>query len=337
MDPRDLLKPLPLILIVLFLALAVGDLVQTLTEDPPTPEIAEPVMLLFQPREPILDFRATDEPTAIAILPIPEFEPEQWSSATPRGVWAKGKSAEFTLDLAAGGYRSLVLECLPGGGKRPVHSVRVTVNQVDCGEVELRPGLGSYRVALPEAVTRFGPNKLVFSFKDREKARKTRRALLIRRIALFLEHEADLEIPRTSRLMVLGDEGEKIAFNIAGTLDVPLRLDDRTDALRMNYRFTSKLGRAEVAVVQMREGQVGAGDAVRTSVSAEGELTGHLRVPLHGRRGAYVLRIRATPGEPGARLLISALRLTEEGDPTGRPWSENPLRNRGSPPRCRGE
>jgi hypothetical protein len=180
-------------------------------------------------------------------------------------------------------------------------------------------------MALPEAALRSGPNKLVFSFKDRAKARKIRRALLIRRITLLSDHDAEVEIPNTRRLMNLDSEAERIGFNVAGTLEIPLELDDRTDALRMRYRFTSELGRAEVAVLQVGEREIGPGDAVRTAVSAEEELSGNLRIPLHGRRGAYVLRIRARPGEQGSRFLVSALRLTEEGDPTGRPWSANPL------------
>jgi hypothetical protein len=327
MDPRDLLKPLPLILVVLFLALAVGDVVQTLTEKPPPPETGEPVVPRFQPLEPVVDFRAADAPPAIEILPRPNFGSDGWSVATPRGVWAKGRSAELTLDLPSGGYRSLILECLPGGGKRPVRSVRITINQVDCGEVKLEPGWGSCRVDLPEEALRIGPNTLAFSFKDRERSRKNRRALLIRRIALIRDRDGGAEIPQGVRLATLDNEAEKIAFNVAGTLDIPLHLDDRTDALRLRYRFSSDLGHAEVAVLQAREGKLGTGDAVRTTVSAEKELSGHLRIPLHGRRGSYVLRVRALPGDPGARLVISDLRLTEEGDPTGRPWSANPLRN----------
>jgi hypothetical protein len=327
MDPRDLLKPLPLVLIVLFLALAIGDLVQTLTEEPPPQEDVEPAVLRFQPEEPILDFRATDGPPVIEVLPVPEFEPKRWSVPTPRGVWAKGRSAELTLDLVVGGYRGLILDCLPGSGKRPVRSVRLTVNQVDCGEVVLHPGWGTYRIELPQRAFRLGENRLVFSFKDRDDARKTRRALLVRALALVLDDDSRGEVPAKSRPIFLDSEAEKIALSVAGTLEIPLRLDDRTDALRMRYRFSSNLGRAEVAVVQMREGDTGAHDAVKASVSADGKLSGSLRIPLHGRRGVYVLRIRATPGEPGSRLLISSLRLTEEGDPTGRPWSANPLRD----------
>lgn len=327
MDRRDLLKPLPLVLIILFLALAIGDLVQTMIEEPPPTEVVETVVPRFHPEEPIIDFRATNTATAIEVLPIPEFEPKRWSVPTPRGVWAKGRSAELTLDLAAGGHRNLILECLPGGGKRPVRSVRLTVNQVDCGELKLQPRWRSYRIELPQGALRIGANSLVFSFKDRDDARKTRRALLIRRIALFTDHDAAVEIPRSPRLVTLDSKAERIALGVAGTLEIPLHLNDRTDALRMRYRFSSNLGDAEVAVVQIRDGDAVIKDAVKASVSADGKLSGSVRIPLHGRRGAYVLRIRATPGEPGSRLLVSSLRLTEEGDPTGRPWSANPLRN----------
>jgi hypothetical protein len=327
MDPRDLLKPLPFVLVLLFLAVAVGDLVQTLTEEPTSQEDGKPLALRFQPEEPILDFRASDESPTIEILPIPEFESKQWSAATPRGVWAKGKSAELTIDLAAGGHRNMILDCLPGGGKRPVRSVHLTVNQVDCGEVTLHSGWGSYRIKLPHGALRSGPNRLVFSFRDRADARKSRRALLVRRLALEFDDDWGGELPEKSRPIVFDGGTERIVLGVAGTLEIPLHLNDRTDALRMRYRFSSNLGRAEVAVVQVRGEDAGVHDAVKTSVSARGKLSGNVRIPLHGRRGAYVLRIRGAPGEPGSRLLISSLRLIEEGDPTGRPWSANPLRD----------
>jgi len=216
---------------------------------------------------------------------------------------------------------------MPGGGKRPVRSVRVLVNQVDCGEIILRQGWGSYSIPVPDAVLRSGRNRFVFRFKDRADARKIRRALLIRRLALLFDPHSSDERIEHSRPISFDREGEKISFGVAGTLEIPLRLDDRTDALRLRYRFSSVLGRADVAVMQLREGEVGARDAVAASMSAEKELSGRLRVPLHGRRGAYVLRIRAMPGEPHSRFLIWSLRLTEEGDPTGRRWSVNPLRS----------
>ena len=105
----------------------------------------------------------------------------------------------------------------------------------------------------------------------------------------------------------------------SGVLEVPLVLEDRSDALQMRYRFSSGIGRAEVKVVQSQSARTGAGDVVSTSVSADLKASGRIRIPLHGRRGAYILRIRAELDVPANRLLISSLRLVEEGDPTRRP------------------
>ena len=127
--------------------------------------------------------------------------------------------------------------------------------------------------------------------------------------------------------MGLGLDAERVARRRSGTLEIPLDLDDRTDALHLRYHFWSGVGRAEVAVVQESEGGVGIDASMRASVSANQKTSGRIRIPLHGRRGGFVLRIRADLDSLDARLLISSLRLVEEGDPTRRPWAANSPRN----------
>ena len=59
MDLRRLLRPLPLFLIALFVAVAIGDMVQKLTEEPPSPpEIAGSAVPVFSAWGPVIDFRA---------------------------------------------------------------------------------------------------------------------------------------------------------------------------------------------------------------------------------------------------------------------------------------
>ncbi|MCJ7754448.1 MAG: hypothetical protein MUP13_07765, partial [Thermoanaerobaculales bacterium] len=138
MEYRRLLRPLPLILIFLFVAVAVADLIQKLTEEPPPPpEIAGTAIPRFEVLEPVIDFRANGGEPTVEILPIPEVEKGQWSAPKTQGIWAKGAAADFQLELAAGGHRVLILECLPASGKNPVRIFQLTINGVDCGSIEL--------------------------------------------------------------------------------------------------------------------------------------------------------------------------------------------------------
>jgi len=328
MEYRRLLRPLPLFLIFLFVAVAVVDLVQELRQVPEPPlEIVGSATPRFEALEPVIDFRLNRTDTGVRILPIPELAPDQWSLPERRGVWARSAVGELRLELAVGGHRTLLLECLPASGKRPVRAVRLTINGIGCGEVALVPGWGKYRVSLPEGVVRLGSNRIVLGFPDRDKAAKPGRALLIRRLGLFRDKETDVSALEAARAVLLDVDAEKVTVRRSGTLEIPLVLDDRTDALQMRYRFPSGAGRAEVIVEQSAEEDAGIHDALRKSVNAAQKASGRIRIPLHGRRGRFVLRIQVDLGKLDSRLLLSSLRLVEEGDPTRRPWAANPRPN----------
>jgi len=328
MEYRRLLRPLPLFLIFLFVAVAVADLVQKLTEEPPPPpEIAGAAIPRFEAMEPVIVFRADGGDPEVEILPIPELAQGQWSAPKPRGVWARGAAAEFRLDLAAGGHRVLILECLPAGGKSPVQTFHLTINGIDCGSLELAPEWKRYRLVLPEGAVRSGSNRVTLHFPDRDEAARPRRALLIRKLGLFLDDNVGVEILDNAHPVFVDLDAERVDIRRSGILEIPVVLDDRTDALQMRYRCPSGVGRAEVVVVQSGDRGAGFNDTLRTTISTDQKISGRIRIPLHGRRGPFVIRIRADLEPSGSQLLISSLRLVEEGDPTRRPWAANPPPN----------
>ena len=199
-------------------------------------------------------------------LPIPELVRGQWSARKSQGVWARGAAADFRLELAAGGHRVLILECLPASGKSPVRTFYLTINGIDCGSVELASEWKRYRLVLPEGVVRPGSNRVDLRFPDRDPAARPRRALLIRKLGWFLDDNVDVEVLDGARPVSLDLDAERVTFHRSGILEIPVVLDDRTDALQMRYRFPSGAGRADVVVEQSKGGGVGLDDAMRATM-----------------------------------------------------------------------
>jgi hypothetical protein len=328
MDFRRLLHPLPLVLIFLFVAVAVTDLIQKLTVEPaPLPELVGSAVPRFEALEPVINFRPDHGTPTVELLPTLKLMEGQWSAPRSSGVWAMGPAASLELGLATGGHRVLILEGMPTSGKDSARALQLDVNGVDCGRVVLEPGWGEYRFDLPEGVARPGLNRLIVSFPGRGEVKKKRRTLLIRRLGLFLGSDVDVEKLDAGRPVSFDIDADRVTIRRSGTLEMPLVLEDRTDALQMRYRFASSVGRIDVEVVQPQSGEPGSDDAVQSSARADEKPSGRIRLALHGRRGVYVLRIRADLAAPDNRLLISSLRLVEEGDPTRRPSAANPPRN----------
>jgi hypothetical protein len=318
---RRLFHPLPLVLTILLVAVAVADLVRSLTEEPPPPpEIVGTDTVHFVAFEPVIDLRPDRQDLSIEIRPKPEFAGARWSVRGPFGLWAKGADAEFSIDLTTGGHRALVIECAPAAGKRVARRARLTVNGIDCGETAIEPGWQRCRWPLPEGAVRSGRNTFGFVFPDRQDARRVRRTLAIRKLGLFFDREIEANSLSAPVPVTVDFDSERVSMRRGGVLEIPVVLEDRTDALQLRYRFDGG-GRATVEVEQHEAGLVGVDEAMRQSFNAADEPTGRIRIPLHGRRGSYRLRIRADLPAADDRLLISSLRLVEEGDPTRRPWA----------------
>jgi hypothetical protein len=312
----------------LFAAVAIADLVDKLTEEPPRPpELAGASVPRFEVLEPVMDFRPERENRELDVRPIPRLTPGQWSAPRRSGVWARGPQSGLTVDLVSGGHRVLILECMPPKRNGAARSVRLSVNGADCGGVSLEPGWGRYRFTLPDGCCRAGDNSVVLSFPGAEQREKKRRQILVKRLGWFFDENTEVGALDAAVPVSLDFETERVTIRRSGTLEVPLLLEERTDALQMRYRFSSAVGRADIQVAKSEEQGTVSDVVLRESLTAGDQAPGRVRVPLHGRRGAYILRIRAELAATGDRLLIWSLRLVEEGDPTRRPWATDPARN----------
>lgn len=307
------LRPLPVLVILLFAAVAIGDLVKTLREeDPVPPEMLRPGAVRFEASEPVIDLRASAPVPEIEMLPIPKLAGPLWSTPDATGVWALGDGAEIRLDLVNGGHRFLILEARPAAGKRPVRSVRITVNGIDCGSIALSPGWHHLELEIPQGAVRNGANIFRLGVPDRSMVRRPRRAVHLRRLGL-------LRTPSPARLVrgapdVAADFASQSAVVRApGELQVPFSVDDRIDALRMEYRFGAPGCSGEVVVERPEGGGFGRDAPVRRNLGANSGGVGRIRIPLHGRRGEFVLRVRLAGCAAQEKFRIRALKLVREG------------------------
>ena len=313
MDLRPLLRPVPLFLVFLFAAVAVVDLVHSLRETPELPpDLLRRGVVQFEELNPVIDFRPQSPDPEVVYRPEPRLVGRKWSQVEQRGVWATSNGAALELAVAVGGHRVMILDCRPAGGKQSVPSVKVTINDHGCEVVNLANGWGRYRIILPEDAVRTGNNRIVFEFPDANEGPTPRPHLLVRRMGLFFDvsvgENAVLGKPPVSVDIAEG----AVSFFASGTLEVPFAVDDRIDALELRYRFRKAGGRAEVVVGRPQGEGVGRDADFQRSVSAERKRGGRIRIPLHGRRGDFVLRIRVDLNSQPARLDLTSLRLVKE-------------------------
>jgi len=323
-DLRPLLRPLPLFLVFLFVAVAIVDLVHSLRETPEQPPaLLRQGIVLFNELNPVIDFRQQPPDPEVVYRPEPELIGRKWSQPEPRGVWATKDGATLKLDVAVGGHRVMILDCLPAGGKRPIRRLAVKVNGRRFGTVNLAKGWGRYGVVLPKNAIRPGSNRFVFEFPDANRARTRRRYLLVRRLGFFLdENVGDDAVLRRNPVSVDMAAGA-VSFFASGTLEVPFTVDARIDALKLRYRFIQEGGRAEVVVGRPQGSGVGRDADFHRSVSADQQGGGRIRIPLHGRRGGFVFKIRVDLNPQPARLNLTSLDLVKENRSI-RPRHETP-------------
>jgi hypothetical protein len=317
---RMRVKPFPMLLISLFVAVAAIDLVDHLRQPAqPIPELLRGDGIVFEVWEPIIDFRAPAKSTAVQVLPRPKLVGDGWSRRRKRGAWIKSARAELDLDLARGVHRVLVVECSPTQGQRPVRVLKVLINGVNCGTLDLSKGWGTYTLDLPEGVTQPGKNRITFLLPDRDDARTMRRALLLRHLALVGDWDSGREKPRWGTPMAVDFERHRVTIRSSGRLSIPFFVDDRIDALRMSCRVVGGKGRCEIVVARPQGSGPGRDPAVRRVVDSEQEGSGRVRVPLHGRRGEFLLTIGADLDAGSSRLVIIAPELVKDTGPSPRP------------------
>jgi len=244
---------------------------------------------------------------------------EGWSGQDKGGVWIQGARAELDLDLARGGQSVLIIECYPTQGQRPVRVLEVLINGVNCGTLDLSKGWGTYTIELPDGVTSPGPNRITFLLPDRDDARMARRGLLLRRLALVAERDASPGAFRWAPPLVVDLERRRVTIRSSGRLSIPFAVDDRIDALRMRCRIVGGKGRCEVVVARPQGSGPGLDPAVRRVLDSDQEGSSRVRVPLHGRRGEFLLTIEADIDVGPGRLIVAAPELVKDTGSSLRP------------------
>jgi hypothetical protein len=265
----------------------------------------------FEELNPVIDFRPQSPDPEVVYRPEPRLVGRKWSQVEQRGVWATFNGAALELAVAVGGHRVMILDCRPAGGSQSIRNLTVTVNDRRCGTVNLANGWGRYRIILPENAVRTGNNRIVFELPDANEGPTHRPHLLVRRMGLFFDEGVGDAVLGKPPVSVDFAEGAVSIF-ASGTLEVPFSVDDRIDALELRYRFRKTGGRAEVVVGRPQGEGAGRDADFRRSVSAERKRGGRIRIPLHGRRGDFVLRIRVDLNPQPARLDLTSLRLVKE-------------------------
>ncbi len=317
MDLRQLLRPLPLLIASVFVAVGVVDLVQTLREvEPPPPVVLQPGLVQFESWEPVIDLRGGSRETGVELLPVGTLIGPLWSAADTHGVWLLGDGGEIGFDLLRGGQRLMILEGRPAAGKRPVRSVGVSVNGVDCGIADLRRGWQRWRVKVPDGALRAGSNRVVLHVPDRPPGLRPRRALQLRQIEFRLE-EGDDEDRSSSQPVTVDFETQQLVLHSPGVFEARFTVDDRVDALRMRYQFRGKEGSGEMTVSRPQGGGSGRDAPVHSVLVPSADGVERVRVPLHGRRGEFVFRVRVEPRSGQSRLDIRTLELVSETNRSG--------------------
>ena len=320
MDLRPLLRPVPLILVFLFAAVAIVDLVHSLRETPEQPPVLlRRGMIQFEELNPVIDFRPRPLESDVVYQPEPRLTGRKWSAPERRGVWMMADGAALELAVAAGGHRVMILDCRPAGGGRPIRSLDVTINDRGYGTVDLTKGWGRYRVDLPPDAVRAGNNWIAFGLPDVNGAPTLRPHLLVRRLGFFLDESVSDRAIRRERPVSVDIAEGAVSIFASGTLEVPFSVDDRIDALRLKYTFRKAGGRADVVVGRPQGEGVGRDADFQLSITVERKRGGRIRIPLHGRRGDFVLKIRVDLNPQPAGLDLTSLQLVKENRSAARP------------------
>jgi hypothetical protein len=319
-DLRRLLRPFPRFLVFLFVAVAIVDLVHSLRETPEQPPVLlRRGMIQFEELNPVIDFRPWPPDPEVEYRPELRLTGRKWSAPERRGVWMTADGAALELAVAEGGHRVMILDCRPAGGSQQIRDLVVTINDRGCGSVDLTKGWGRYRVDLPANALRAGNNRIVFGLPDVKGAPTLRPHLLMRRLGFFFDEGVrDRAILRKRPMSVDIAEGA-VSFFASGTLEVPFSVDDRIDALRLKYRFRNAGGRAEVVVGRPQGEGVGRDADFQRSITVDRRRGGRVRIPLHGRRGDFVLKIRVDLNPRPAGLDFTSLQLVKENRSADRP------------------
>jgi hypothetical protein len=196
-------------------------------------------------------------------------------------------------------------------------TVAISVNGLRCGAVEFGPEWSWRTMPIPPGVDAGSATALGLEVTTRPQAAVQRRRLLVRRVGLFHDQDVRSAALRGLSSVTLDEASDRLSLGTSGAVEIGFQMDERVDALKLRYRFTSAEGSAEVVVRRPEGGGAGRDAPDRRQLVAADGRTGRLRVPLHGRRGAFVFRVEVDPGPPPARLDLLGVQLVSEQRSSG--------------------
>lgn len=184
-------------------------------------------VLRFEGRDVMIDLRK-GRSTARDTAALPSYGlAEDWSPPGESGIWTLAERASFDVRLIKGGQRGLILQCRPDRRREPPPILHVSSNGFDCGSVQLARVLSEVRLELPEGAIGSGDNRLELELRSslRPEEPASGRTLLVRRLVLAEETDADFEEIITRRAPVVRPSDASVRVQAPGTLvlefDVP--------------------------------------------------------------------------------------------------------------------
>ena len=314
MNPKALLRPLPLMVAALFVITAAVDLTRVARKPPPPlPQLLADAEVTFEDAELAFDLRPSDDHRSAHRGGSVRLKSEGWEREA-RGAWIRRDGTEAEIGLARSDFRTLALELMPSRGASPVYRLGVTLNDIDAGTLDLEKGWSTRVLELPPGSTAVGRNSLRFRLLDRPPDAQPRRAVLLRRVALLRGAEAPRWADLGREALDIREQRSALTIRRSGTLRIRFEMDRRIDALVFGYRFVGPPSRAGVAVSKVHSPGAGPSATVRREMSAAAKRRGRMRFALHGQRGTLELSIETELGSNSSTLELTALRLVDEDD-----------------------
>ena len=115
-----------------------------------------------------------------------------------------------------------------------------------------------------------------------------------------------------SDAIIIDYEKERLSIRRSGTVFIRFTMNDRVDALVLDYRYGGGGGEAAVVLARTQPSEHGMSAGVKDHLSSAERRDGRIRIPLHGHEGDFVLSVEAEIASPTGELLFTSMRLIEE-------------------------
>jgi hypothetical protein len=269
--------------------------------------------LLFEARDVVLDFGDRRRGSAPVAIRAWHTLAAGWGPEGADGVWTAGSRSVLRLGVPAAGHRTLFVECKPNRDRGRPPGLGVVVNESRCGSIGLTRGMRVYRVGLPEGLVQTGINtvELTVVGDSREKQAGRPRTVLIRRLVLAENEQADFDQIVERPPVSLNRETGTLVIRRAGVLELPFEAPVTGGLVSFRYRFRKPQGDARCDLALGRKVGVRGGVEVfaRRELVADLRRGGRFRVALGDHAGPTVLRLDVNRSAAAGELVLSSPRL----------------------------